>query len=112
MTNPEDDPAAKYEKAMAMLNLPPERIEALDAYAAMQHPSARDYRRNADMPDPPYPAQDNVMLHFIVERAMTAVRAGADPEVAILDVATHCWFEGALDQIDRLMTDLGKAPTA
>lgn len=62
-----------------------------------------DDARRAQMPDPPWPEQDNDMLGYLVQRA-GEVQENEGIRAAILWLATHAWFEGALDERSRQLT--------
>lgn len=55
-------------------------------------PSPRDHRQ----PEPPWPAEDNPVLRYLLWTAKASVAAGMDPEVAMLQLAVHTWFEGGI----------------
>lgn len=57
--------------------------------------------RTAPMPLPPWPDPDNPMLAALLSDARKNIGDGMDVEIAMLQLATHCWFEGGIDGYDR-----------
>lgn len=101
---PDDEKASAIE---ASLSLPAEvvdpaleKIEVADA-ARGGWTSPREAR----MPDPPWPAHDDPMLWFLIEKANASLDAGMDPSIALRQLAVHAWFEGGIDGYDRGQAD-------
>lgn len=66
------------------------RLEAyLDAQVGVEHLRARE------MPDPPWPDEDNLMLSYLLRRAKEIYDEEGET-AAITWVAVHAWYEGAL----------------
>lgn len=60
--------------------------------------------RTAKMPDAPWPSPHNPMLAALLHDARkNAEQLGV--EAALLQLATHCWFEGGIEGYDRGQTD-------
>lgn len=60
--------------------------------------------RTARMPEPPWPSPDNPMLAALLHDARkNAAAMGVD--AAMLQLATHCWFEGGIEGYDRGQSD-------
>ena len=59
--------------------------------------------RLATPPAAPWPSQQSPMLRYLV-----ANTEGAD--AALVWLATHAWFEGGLDAINRALTHTGWSP--
>jgi len=60
--------------------------------------------RTAKMPDPPWPSPENPMLAALLGDARKNVDTlGVD--AALLQLATHCWFEGGIEGYDRGQRD-------
>jgi hypothetical protein len=64
--------------------------------------------RHRAMPDPPWPAEGNAMLGYLVDRAKEIFDAeGMDS--ALVWLVVHGWFEGALDEKYRsVQSTLGR----
>ena len=60
--------------------------------------------RTAKMPEPPWPSADNAMLAALLHDARKiAAKLGVD--AAMLQMATHSWFEGGIEGYDRGQRD-------
>lgn len=60
--------------------------------------------RMATMPDPPWPSPDNPMLAALLRDARKNIDAlGVDS--ALVQLATHCWFEGGIEGYDHGQRD-------
>lgn len=60
--------------------------------------------RTAKMPEEPWPSPDNPMLAALLHEA----RKNADSlgiDAALIQLATHCWFEGGIEGYDRGQRD-------
>lgn len=58
--------------------------------------------RKAEMPSRPWPDQNNPMLGYLVNRAQELLDTDG-PEAALVWLAVHAWFEGALgERFERL----------
>jgi hypothetical protein len=69
----------------------------IDAAAAVP---VEDEASSADMPSPPYPHPDSLMLAIVVENSWKSIPDSLrTPEVklAILHAAVHAWMEGHID---------------
>ncbi|GAB7006860.1 hypothetical protein JCM18899A_43330 [Nocardioides sp. AN3] len=58
-------------------------------------------QRTAQMPDPPWPSPDNPILAALLHDARRSIADGLSPDLAMLQLATHCWFEGGIEGYDR-----------
>lgn len=73
-----------------------------DAYLTAQHPRMAAARQ-ADMPAWPFPAQDNVAVEYLVNRAVEQFEADGDGRAAIIWGIVHAWFEASIAaESDRL----------
>jgi hypothetical protein len=61
--------------------------------------------REARQPDSPWPDGDDPMLRYLLYKAHASLDAGMDPEVALLQLAVHAWFEGGVENYDRGQRD-------
>jgi hypothetical protein len=78
----------------------------LHAYCDSQKLTARLAGRMSQS-DTPWPAADNPMLRYLIANAIWLVETEGVPS-ALLWLATHAWFEGGLDAINRsALCDLG-----
>ncbi len=59
-----------------------------------------DYRHEATMPEFPFPTRDNIMLRYLIKQA-ASVNEEQGSEMAIVWLAVHAWFEGALAALDQ-----------
>ncbi len=66
--------------------------------------------RTAKMPEPPWPHPDNPVLAALLHDARKHIDEGMAPEVAMLHLATHCWFEGGIEGYDRGQHDARESP--
>lgn len=103
----------KYEDAArieAGLSLPAEVVEPTLSYIAAQDAERGDWSspRVAEQPDAPWPAEDNLMLRFRLQRARASLEAGMDPMVTVLQATAHAWFEGGIENYDRGQRDARK----
>jgi len=57
--------------------------------------------RDAERPHPPWPADDEPVLWYLVDKAKASIAAGTDLETALLYLASHAWFEGGIENYDR-----------
>ncbi|TDO45923.1 hypothetical protein EV643_112253 [Kribbella sp. VKM Ac-2527] len=64
----------------------------LDEQASVEH------LRERQMPQPPWPANDNPMLGYLLTRAQE-IAANEGQRTALVWLAAHAWFEGGLDAI-------------
>ena len=62
-------------------------------------------QRASRMPDPPWPSPDNPMLTALLHDARKNIAAGMTTDIAMLQLATHCWFEGGIEGYDRGQLD-------
>ena len=69
-------------------------------------PSPRDSER----PHPPWPADDEPILWFLVDKARASIEAGTDLEATLLYLAAHAWFEGGIENYDRGQWDARIGP--
>ena len=67
--------------------------DELAAYLESQ--SAVSALRENDMPDFPWPNRDNPMLAYLVRRSEEMAESDGRP-AAVVWLAVHAWFEGAL----------------
>lgn len=58
-------------------------------------------KRTSRMPDPPWPSPDNPMLTALLHDARKNIADGMTTDIAMLQLATHCWFEGGIEGYDR-----------
>lgn len=58
-------------------------------------------QRTAHMPDPPWPEPTNPILAALLHDARNNIADGMPVDLAMLQLATHCWFEGGIDSYDR-----------
>jgi hypothetical protein len=61
-------------------------------------------RDQAQMGQPPYPVQDNVMLKYLIQRATEMTGCTGPDRIlarAVVWLAAHAWFEGGLDERSR-----------
>lgn len=72
----------------------PSFAEALATYIDEQGPVAAAMR-GAAMPAPPWPDESNPMLAYLSVRA-TEILRDEGPDAAIIWLAVHAWFEGAI----------------
>ncbi|UFN45184.1 hypothetical protein [Nocardioides okcheonensis] len=56
--------------------------------------------RTAEMPNPPWPSPNNLMLAALLHDARSSLASGMSVEAVLLQLATHSWFEGGLDGYD------------
>ena len=62
--------------------------------------------RSRSQPNPPWPETDSPMLGYLIARARELhVSDGTD--AAIVWLAVHAWFEGALDERAKMLRSLG-----
>ena len=66
--------------------------------------------RHTEMPNPPYPAEDNPMLEYLIE-ASRAQRhhGGVREDGELIWLAVHAWFEGQIEGFDRGWREAMKA---
>lgn len=69
------------------------------AYCDRQTPAAQEARR-VYQPQSPWPAAENPMLSYLLGTAKVLIETDG-LHAALLWLATHAWFEGALEAIDR-----------
>lgn len=62
--------------------------------------------RSRSQPNPPWPEPDNPMFGYLLERA-AEIHAEGGVGPAIVWVATHAWFESAVDTRAMLIRRLG-----
>ena len=53
------------------------------------------------MPNPPWPSPNNPMLAALLHDAHKNIAGGMTTDMAMLQLATHCWFEGGIEGYDR-----------
>jgi len=58
-------------------------------------------KRTSQMPDPPWPGTNNPMLAALLHDARKNIADGMAVEMAMVQLATHCWFEGGIEGYDR-----------
>lgn len=77
--------------------------KAAETYTWEQDMSRGDWDtpRTAQMPDPPWPGPDNPMLAALLHEARRSIADGTSADMAMLQLATHCWFEGGIEGYDR-----------
>lgn len=87
-------------------------LPAATVDAAMARAEEQDRRRGswpspraAAMPNPPWPHRDSAMLKFLLAKARASIDAGMDIDTALLQLATHAWFEGGIEGYDRGQAD-------
>ncbi len=61
--------------------------------------------RHRAMPQAPWPSRDNPMLGYLIERA-NEVLDSEGAASALVWLAVHAWFEGAIDQRFRTVQGL------
>lgn len=84
-----------------------ELADRTNAYLDQEAASVRELRQR-DMPDFPWPAEDNPALELVLAEARhyaTQARSNAEKDQAVTWAAVHGWFEGALYAL-HLMTTL------
>jgi hypothetical protein len=69
------------------------------SYCDSQSLSSQHARRRSQ-PETPWPAADNPMLRYLIANAIWSVETDGVPS-ALLWLATHAWFEGGLEAINR-----------
>lgn len=69
-------------------------------------------QRLARMPDPPWPSPDNPMLAALLHEARKKISEGVSTDMAMLHLATHCWFEGGIEGYDRGQSDARSETTS
>ena len=81
--------------------------EAAQTYTWEQDMKRGDWPtpRTAKMPEPPWPDPDNPMLAALLHDAFRNIASGIAVQEAILQLATHCWFEGGIEGYDRGQSD-------
>lgn len=62
-------------------------------------------QRTLKMPNPPWPSPNNPMLAALLQDTRKNIAEGMSIDVAILQLATHCWFEGGVEGYDRGQRD-------
>lgn len=65
---------------------------------AKQH--SWDLRQVSQQPKPPYPAQDNPMLEYLLKGAIAMWDAGTDPMTVIAQAVVHGWYEGHIEGLE------------
>lgn len=60
--------------------------------------------RTAKMPEPPWPSPDNPMLAALLHDARKNL-ADLGVDAAMIQLATHSWFEGGIEGYDRGLRD-------
>jgi hypothetical protein len=65
---------------------------------AQQH--SWDLRQVSQQPKPPYPAQDNPMLEYLLKGAIAMWNDGADPMAVIAQAVVHAWYEGHIEGLE------------
>ncbi len=78
--------------------------EAIEAYMEGQGDALAPLRAR-EQPHPPWPDHDNPMIAYLVARALE-VAEEEGLEGAIVWLAVHGWFEGALDERARMLRSL------
>jgi hypothetical protein len=91
-----------FEEGREVKPSPPELVAYVDEQDEVLGDSSI---RHTEMPEPPWPAQDNPMLTYLLERA---ARIALDDNVsnALTWLATHAWFEGHLDGLATLFREI------
>jgi hypothetical protein len=74
-------------------------VIVLTACCNQQKPAAQEARRSGQ-PEMPGPATENPMLAYLLGNAKLLIETDGH-YAALLWLATHAWFEGGLDAIDR-----------
>ena len=64
----------------------------------LENQSAVESLRDSDMPQFPWPDADNSMLAYLVQRSEELADSDGRP-AAVVWLAVHAWFEGALDAL-------------
>lgn len=67
-------------------------------------------QRTSRMPNPPWPSPDNPMLAALLHDARRNVAAGMTTDMAMLQLATHCWFEGGIRATTVVSATRGLTP--
>jgi hypothetical protein len=62
-------------------------------------------KRTPRMPDTPWPSPDNPMLSALLHDARKNSAGGMTTDIAMLQLATHCCFEGGIEGYDRGQLD-------
>ncbi|NGN93177.1 hypothetical protein G5C66_10570 [Nocardioides sp. KC13] len=80
-----------------------EAWEAAQTYTWEQDMRRGDWatQRTAKMPEPPWPSPENPILEALLQDARKNVADGMSVDLAMLQLATHCWFEGGIEGYDR-----------
>jgi hypothetical protein len=91
----------------ASLKIPEDLASALLAHVAEQDANRGDWPnpRDADQPQPPWPADDSPVLRYLLHKAEASMAAGMDRTAAMLQLAVHAWFEGGIENYDRGQRD-------
>jgi hypothetical protein len=81
----------------------PEMADRLQALVSEQDANRGDWGspRTAEMPNPPWPAQDNPALEYLVNGALSWLDDGRDTREVVRWLAAHAWFEGGVEAYDR-----------
>lgn len=76
-----------------------ERWKAAKTYSWEQDMRLRDWptQRVGQMPDPSWPSVENPMLAALLHDGRKNIANGMSVDVAMLQLATHCWFEGGVE---------------
>jgi hypothetical protein len=88
----------------ASLVLPDAVIEALLAKKVEQDEGRGDWPspRAASQPHPPWPDEDSPVLRFLLQKANASIDAGMDVRTAMVQLGVHAWFEGGIENYDRV----------
>lgn len=91
----------------ASLEIPTEIAEPALRRTAEQAEHRGDWPdpREARQPDAPWPAHDDPALRLLMYTAQASIEAGMKPELAMLQLAVHAWFEGGVANYDRGQRD-------
>ncbi|MBB3041246.1 hypothetical protein [Nocardioides soli] len=93
------------------LSIPEEVVQPAVAKMQAQDAERGDWPspRETRMPEQPWPAPDDPMLRFLLHKAKASIDAGMDVGIAMVQLATHAWFEGGIENYDRGVRD-GRRP--
>jgi len=81
--------------------------KAAQTYAWEQDMARGDWptQRTSKMPNPPWPHPQNPALAALLDDARKKIADGKDSNLAMVHLATHCWFEGGIEGYDRGQRD-------
>lgn len=62
--------------------------------------------RQRNVPNHPWPEDDNPMVRFLIDQGVRAIEAMDDLESAVAWIVAHAWFEGVIDERSRVLRSL------